>query len=166
VSSLSTLLSVPVCFACRRAVLTRARTLLGPRGKSRGKLYTPLPLLRPLLSCRSHRRPNARLGRMLRRAVPCLFDERVPRPARIHRPYQGASPTLSPRAQQHPLTPTQHLSYFGVRLNLRETERKRRRKIDDPSQSASAGSAGGASSAGGGARNDKRRDDDGSGYDD
>lgn len=61
---------------------------------------------------------------------------------------------------------TKHLSYFGVRLNLRETERKRRRKIDDPSQSASAGSAGGASSAGGGARNDKRRDDDESVYDD
>ncbi|KAI9437983.1 velvet factor-domain-containing protein [Lactarius indigo] len=60
---------------------------------------------------------------------------------------------------------TKHLSYFGVRLNLRETERKRRRKVDDPSQSASAGSAGGASS--GGARNDKRRgDDEGSGYDD
>ncbi|KAI0034778.1 velvet factor, partial [Vararia minispora EC-137] len=28
---------------------------------------------------------------------------------------------------------TKHLSYFGVRLNLRETERKRRKKVDDPS---------------------------------
>ncbi|KAI0311205.1 velvet factor-domain-containing protein [Amylostereum chailletii] len=27
---------------------------------------------------------------------------------------------------------TKHLSYFGVRLNLRETERKRRKKVDDP----------------------------------
>jgi len=57
---------------------------------------------------------------------------------------------------------TKHLSYFGVRLNLRETERKRRRKVDDPPQSASAG--GGSSNGGGagGARNDKRRgaDDD------
>jgi hypothetical protein len=63
---------------------------------------------------------------------------------------------------------TKHLSYFGVRLNLRETERKRRRKVDDPSQSASAASAGATSSggAGGGARSDKRRDDEGSGYDD
>lgn len=26
----------------------------------------------------------------------------------------------------------QHLSYFGVRLNLRETERKRRKKVEDP----------------------------------
>ncbi|KAF8263473.1 hypothetical protein EI94DRAFT_1740872 [Lactarius quietus] len=63
---------------------------------------------------------------------------------------------------------TKHLSYFGVRLNLRETERKRRRKIDDPSQSASAGSTGGASNAGG-ARSDKIRrgeEDEGSGYED
>jgi hypothetical protein len=56
----------------------------------------------------------------------------------------------------------QHLSYFGVRLNLRETERKRRKKVDDPSQSASAANAG----AGSGVIKGKRRDDDGSGYED
>ncbi|KAI0296931.1 velvet factor-domain-containing protein [Multifurca ochricompacta] len=55
---------------------------------------------------------------------------------------------------------TKHLSYFGVRLNLRETERKRRKKIDDPSQSASAGSTGATGSKG------KRREDEESGYDD
>ncbi|KAH9972551.1 velvet factor-domain-containing protein [Lactifluus volemus] len=57
---------------------------------------------------------------------------------------------------------TKHLSYFGVRLNLRETERKRRKKVDDPSQSASAANAG----AGSGVIKGKRRDDDGSGYED
>jgi len=57
---------------------------------------------------------------------------------------------------------TKHLSYFGVRLNLRETERKRRKKIDDPSLSASAVGAGGAGS---GASKGKRRDDEESGYD-
>jgi hypothetical protein len=56
----------------------------------------------------------------------------------------------------------QHLSYFGVRLNLRETERKRRKKVDDPSQSASAANAG----AGSGVIKGKRRDDEGSGYED
>ncbi|KAH9981590.1 velvet factor-domain-containing protein [Russula compacta] len=60
---------------------------------------------------------------------------------------------------------TKHLSYFGVRLNLRETERKRRKKIDDPSQSVSAVSAG-AGSVGSGTSKGKRRDEEESGYDD
>jgi hypothetical protein len=59
----------------------------------------------------------------------------------------------------------QHLSYFGVRLNLRETERKRRKKVDDPSLSVSSVSAGGAG-AGAGASKGKRRDDEESGYED
>lgn len=36
----------------------------------------------------------------------------------------------------------QHLSYFGVRLNLRETERKRRKKVDDPTALAAAANKG------------------------
>jgi hypothetical protein len=53
---------------------------------------------------------------------------------------------------------TKHLSYFGVRLNLRETERKRRKKIDDPSLSVSTVSTG--------ATKGKRRDDEDSGGED
>lgn len=84
---------------------------------------------------------------------------------KVRRPAARPASTSSSSCSDTPRP--QHLSYFGVRLNLRETERKRRRKVDDPSQSASAGSAGGgASSAGGGGRNDKRRSDEGSGYDD
>ncbi|THH12767.1 hypothetical protein EW146_g7387 [Bondarzewia mesenterica] len=49
---------------------------------------------------------------------------------------------------------TKHLSYFGVRLNLRETERKRRKKVDDP---ALAGASSSRGSKG------KRREDDESG---
>ncbi|KAI0301486.1 velvet factor-domain-containing protein [Russula brevipes] len=60
---------------------------------------------------------------------------------------------------------TKHLSYFGVRLNLRETERKRRKKIDDPLQSASAVGAG-AGSAGPGVSKAKQRDDEESRYED
>jgi len=56
-----------------------------------------------------------------------------------------------------------HLSYFGVRLNLRETERKRRKKIDDPSQSVSTAGVGGAGS---GTNKGKLRDDEESGYED
>jgi hypothetical protein len=56
------------------------------------------------------------------------------------------------------VTTKQHLSYFGVRLNLRETERKRRKKVDDP-LSASTG-------AGAGATKGKQRDDEESGYED
>ncbi|ETW77395.1 developmental regulator VosA [Heterobasidion irregulare TC 32-1] len=37
---------------------------------------------------------------------------------------------------------TKHLSYFGVRLNLRETERKRRKKVDDPAALAAAANKG------------------------
>jgi len=59
---------------------------------------------------------------------------------------------------------TKHLSYFGVRLNLRETERKRRKKIDDPSQSASAISASAAGASSG--TKGKRRDEEESGYED
>jgi hypothetical protein len=58
----------------------------------------------------------------------------------------------------------QHLSYFGVRLNLRETERKRRKKVDDPSQSASGVSVGTGSSAGNGSSKGKLRDDEENGY--
>jgi hypothetical protein len=68
------------------------------------------------------------------------------------------------RARDFFLKKIQHLSYFGVRLNLRETERKRRKKIDDPSQSASAVGAG-AGGAGSGPKG-KRRDDEASGYED
>lgn len=57
----------------------------------------------------------------------------------------------------------QHLSYFGVRLNLRETERKRRKKVDDPLVSTVGAGAGGAGS---GATKGKRRDDEESGYED
>jgi hypothetical protein len=59
---------------------------------------------------------------------------------------------------------TQHLSYFGVRLNLRETERKRRKKVDDPMSVSSVGA--GAGGAGSGATKGKRRDDEESGYED
>ncbi len=58
----------------------------------------------------------------------------------------------------------QHLSYFGVRLNLRETERKRRKKVDDP-MSVSTVSAG-AGGSGSGPTKGKRRDDEESGYED
>jgi len=68
------------------------------------------------------------------------------------------------RARDYYFLKIQHLSYFGVRLNLRETERKRRKKIDDPSQSASAVGAG-AGGAGSGPKG-KRRDDEASGYED
>ncbi|KAH9987191.1 velvet factor-domain-containing protein [Russula vinacea] len=50
---------------------------------------------------------------------------------------------------------TKHLSYFGVRLNLRETERKRRKKIDDPSTIST-----GAGGAGNGATKGKLQEDD------
>jgi hypothetical protein len=63
------------------------------------------------------------------------------------------------------LTKKQHLSYFGVRLNLRETERKRRKKIDDPLQSASAVGAG-AGGAGPGVSKGKQLDDEESRYED
>lgn len=52
-------------------------------------------------------------------------------------------------------TNKQHLSYFGVRLNLRETERKRRKKIDDPSTIST-----GAGGAGNGATKGKLQEDD------
>lgn len=58
----------------------------------------------------------------------------------------------------------QHLSYFGVRLNLRETERKRRKKVDDPLSVSTVGA--GAGGAGSGATKGKRRDDEESGYED
>ena len=58
----------------------------------------------------------------------------------------------------------QHLSYFGVRLNLRETERKRRKKVDDPLSVSTVGAGG--TGAGSGATKGKRRDDEESGYED
>ena len=58
----------------------------------------------------------------------------------------------------------QHLSYFGVRLNLRETERKRRKKVDDPLSASTVGASAGG--AGSGVTKGKRRDDDESGYED
>jgi hypothetical protein len=56
-------------------------------------------------------------------------------------------------------TKKQHLSYFGVRLNLRETERKRRKKVDDPLSVSTSGASSGATKG-------KRRDDEESGYED
>ncbi|KAI0049526.1 hypothetical protein FA95DRAFT_1556829 [Auriscalpium vulgare] len=47
---------------------------------------------------------------------------------------------------------TKHLSYFGVRLNLRESERKRRKKVDEPMASSGRG------------KGKRRDDDDGDGY--
>lgn len=101
------------------------------------------------------------MGRVLRWSFQSLLDERVPRPPRLNRPNKGAPSSRRRRRRCIALlltqlyAPSQHLSYFGVRLNLRETERKRRRKVDDPSQSASAGA--GSSTGGSSARNDKRR---------
>lgn len=114
---------------------------------------------------------------MLRRAVPRVFDKGVPGFTSIDRSYKGAPipfffylGTL-PNACISSFIMCmcgdkikQHLSYFGVRLNLRETERKRRKKVDDPmSVSTASAGAGGASS---GATKGKRRDDEESGYED
>ena len=71
---------------------TDARARVGPRGKSRGQLYTPVPLLRPLLPCRCDGRADARVGRVLWRALPRLLDEGVSRPTGVDRPYKGAPP--------------------------------------------------------------------------
>lgn len=57
---------------------------------------------------------------------------------------------------------TKHLSYFGVRLNLRETERKRRKKVDDPLSVSTVGAAAGVAASG--TTKGKRRDDEESGY--
>jgi hypothetical protein len=66
----------------------------GPRGESRRELYTTIPLLRPFFSCYIERWTDARLGRMLWRAVPRVFDKGVPRPASIDRPHKGAQTPL------------------------------------------------------------------------
>jgi hypothetical protein len=108
---------------------------------------------------------------MLRRAVPRVFHQGVPGFTSVDRPHKGASfptPVLSTLPDPPCLALVsmyQHLSYFGVRLNLRETERKRRKKVDDPSQSGSAISAG-SGGAGSGSNKGKLRDDEESGYED
>jgi hypothetical protein len=60
------------------------------------------------------------------------------------------------------VTKKQHLSYFGVRLNLRETERKRRKKVDDPLSVSTVGATAGVAASG--TTKGKRRDDEESGY--
>ena len=87
-----------VCYECRHGVLTRVQ-YIGSRSKGRRELYTPLPLLRPLLPRRCHRWTDARLGRVLRRAIPRLLNERVSRPAGVDRPHKGAP--LQPRISTH-----------------------------------------------------------------
>ena len=111
---------------------------------------------------------------MLRRAVPRIFDKGVPGVTSIDRSYKGAPlpfPYLRTLADaclslfiMHMCgDKKQHLSYFGVRLNLRETERKRRKKIDDPLSASTVGASAGG--AGSGVIKGKRRDDEESGYD-
>jgi hypothetical protein len=108
---------------------------------------------------------------MLRRTVPRVFDKRVPGLTSIDRSYKGAplpffhlrtlpDACVSLSIMHCVVIKKQHLSYFGVRLNLRETERKRRKKVDDPLSASTVGAGG----AGSGAIKGKRRDDEESGY--
>lgn len=65
---------------------------------------------------------------MLRRAVSHLLYQRVPWIASVDRVDEGRKYFIElDNVNAHLHHRAQHLSLFGVRLNLRETERKRRR---------------------------------------
>lgn len=85
--------TVPLVFytLSQREVADALPLAIGSCGKGRRELHTTIPLFRPFLPCHGERWADPSLGRMLRWAIPCLFDKGVPRLASIDRPHKGAS---------------------------------------------------------------------------